>query len=189
MDTESFFQGYSGLGVVLHTLRHLASRLWMNTAVSLTSLYAFVRPLPLLLSHIYSPVNVIIRMLCVVRHWANNLMEQIITGMEEWGLSLVCVFYLNSSFLPISDCLSTPPGKQTSKVVLDRERKMERGFRRVEHRFNNTKHGSLQLCCPTTLYTNLGPFVTPYLRHHYKQHSKNFRDGSQGPRILFVLLF
>lgn len=70
--------------------------------------------------------------------------------------------------------VSTPPGKQTSKVVSEREgerereKDMERGFRRVEHGFNNTKHGSLQLCCLTTLYTNLGPFVTPYLRHHYK---------------------
>jgi len=49
-------------------------------------------------------------------------MEQIITGVVEWGLGRVCVFYLNSSFLPISDCVSTPPGKPTSKVVLDRER-------------------------------------------------------------------
>jgi hypothetical protein len=47
-------------------------------------------------------------------------MKKIITGMEEGALGRVCVFYFNSSFLPISDRVSTPPGKQTSKVVLDR---------------------------------------------------------------------
>lgn len=60
------------------------------------------------------------RMLCMVCRWANKLMKKIITGMEEGALGRVCVFYFNSSFLPISDRVSTPPGKQTSKVVLDR---------------------------------------------------------------------
>ena len=52
-------------------------------------------------------------------------MEQIIAGMGGGGR--VCVFYINSSFLLISDCVSTPPGKQTSKVELDRERERWKG--------------------------------------------------------------
>jgi hypothetical protein len=37
------------------------------------------------------------------------------------GMGRVCVFYLNSSFLLFSDCVCTPPGKQTNKVELDSE--------------------------------------------------------------------
>jgi hypothetical protein len=120
-------------------------------------------------------------------------MEQIITGMKEWELGRVCVFYLNSFLLPISDYVCTPPGKQTSKVVLDRERERERErWKGVSGEMN------FVLTTQNMAVSNfvVSPHCTQTLDHLLRRtgdiiisNTKNFRGGSHGPRMLFVVLF
>jgi hypothetical protein len=118
-------------------------------------------------------------------------MEQIITGMKEWELGCVCVFYLNSSFSPISVYVSTPPGKQTSKVLLDRERQRER-WKGVSGESN------IALTTQNMAVSNsvVSPHCTQTSDHLFRltvdiiiSNTKNFRGGSHGPRMLFIVLF